>query len=631
MNLRHPLLLFLATTAIVRADDLQPLGDEFNDAASIAQWLDIQQVEGWQTDQLEQWNINTTTPGMMRVTPRTSSWYNHLRGALVFKNVSGDFVCTTRLRIRSRHNPGNADEVPNRMFTLAGIFAHVPRGANYRGAPLPYTSAEFAQQGGAPVWPYPGSGSTWQPFTENYLFLSFGAADQAGVRKYEVKATRNSNSLLYYNNIGYAGALPNTAAYTWVELQMVRVGARVVVLRRHPDGVGGWGAWIVENRYPNSYQNQFPLTGPDVQLGITTYTDWESISGSYFLGNGTQLDQLRQWRQNYTTLQTGPNAYAGQPAHAPDLITDVEYFRLERPNAAVTVAALDALPTTFVNQGSQSLQLLPANGAGAFLGDAANTPLGSVAFASVTFLTNETAGTATIAVTRTGASTDKALTLHYETLADTAGAADFTSASGTLSWAANDTASKSFIVAVANDGLAEGPETLTVRLSQLNGPATFAASAPAISTTLTILDAPLDQWRLDRFGAQANTPQGQPGGDFDRDGADNFAEFVLGGNPTQPDAESILPKATPNGGKLTLRFIPAANSASVRLIVQATDNLTGAWSPLAHREPAPSAWTLDNPAAAVVVAPETGEVTVTDAVPILGNPIRFLRLRAELP
>lgn len=630
MKLRAILLSALLAFASLRADDIQPLGDEFNNAASIAQWRDIQQVENWGSDQLEEWNINTTTAGMMRITPRTSSWFNHLRGALVFKDITGNFVCTTRLRVRSRHNPANPDEVPNRRFTLAGIFAHVPRAAGYRGAPLPYTSAEFAQQSGTPVWPYPGSGSSWQPFTENYLFLSFGAADPPSVRRYEVKATRNSNSVLYHNNIGYTGTIPNTAAYAWVELQMVRVGARVVVLRRHPDGAGGWGAWIVENRYPNSFQTQFPLTGSAVQLGITTYTDWESVQGAYFLSDGSQLAQLRQWRHNYTTLHTGPNAYSGPPAHAPDLITDVEYVRFERPNAAVTEAQLDLLPTTFVNQGNQSLQLLPATGVGAYLGDAANTPLGAVAFGAASFSVNETAGTATISVTRSGASLDRALSLQYATVVTgAAGAADFTSTSGTLAWAATDPATKNFTIPLANDGLAEGPETLTVRLSQLDGPATFAASVPQLDATLTIEDAPFDQWRFTQFGAQANSAEAQAGADFDRDTVANLVEMVLGGNGTIPDAAAIQPVSGRENGRLTLSFTPASASAGATLTVQARTALnSGTWQPLAHRAPGSSTWTLVDPAAGVAVAPGTGRVTVTDAVS--GEANRFMRLHVGL-
>ena len=46
-----------------------------------------------------------------------------LKGPLAYKEITGDFVVTTRLQITSRHNPANPDEAPNRSFSLAGIFA----------------------------------------------------------------------------------------------------------------------------------------------------------------------------------------------------------------------------------------------------------------------------------------------------------------------------------------------------------------------------------------------------------------------------------------------------------------------------------------------------------------------------
>src|SRR5206468_973468 len=156
-------------------------------------------------------------------------------------------------------------------------------------------------------------GSNWQPFTENYIFLSFGVSTPSGVRKYEVKSTRNSQSQLYYNNLG----VPSTSNNNEIELQMIRVGGTVVVLRRHPASGGGWDTWIVENRYPNP-SHQLPVWGSTLQVGITTYTDWDSVQGSYWLGTGTQTDQLRQWLHNYRQL-TGTNPYTGQPFR-PDLI-----------------------------------------------------------------------------------------------------------------------------------------------------------------------------------------------------------------------------------------------------------------------------------------------------------------------
>src|SRR5204863_4896298 len=92
-------------------DTLQPLGDEFNDAATLARWKDLDVVEGWVASTHESADINTSTPGRFRIVPIAWGWYMHVRGALFFKEVTGDFIATTRLRVFSRHNAANPMEV----------------------------------------------------------------------------------------------------------------------------------------------------------------------------------------------------------------------------------------------------------------------------------------------------------------------------------------------------------------------------------------------------------------------------------------------------------------------------------------------------------------------------------------
>jgi hypothetical protein len=193
------------------ADDLMPLGDEFEDPASISQWHRLNDVEGWNADQLEAWDVDTTAPGAMHVMPHTSSWFMDLRGVLVFKEITGDFVTTMRLNVLSRHNPGDPTEPPNRSFSLTGIFAHAPRGIS-SAAPTPYTTNS--------VWPPGDFGSDWQPDTDNYIFLSMGSAGNPGTRQCEVKTTLNGNSQLYYHSSGVSNS-------TEVTLQMVSDGGTV--------------------------------------------------------------------------------------------------------------------------------------------------------------------------------------------------------------------------------------------------------------------------------------------------------------------------------------------------------------------------------------------------------------------
>jgi len=107
-----------------------------------------------------------------------------------------------------------------------------------------------------------------------------------------------------------------------------------------------------------------------------------------------------------------------------------------------------------------------------------------LAVASVTV--NETDGTATLSVTRTGGS-DTAVGVSYATAYGTATAADFTATSGPLNWANGDSAPKTIAVPIANDTLFEANETFTVTLSGATGGATLGT---ALATVTIVSDDP---------------------------------------------------------------------------------------------------------------------------------------------
>lgn len=114
------------------------------------------------------------------------------------------------------------------------------------------------------------------------------------------------------------------------------------------------------------------------------------------------------------------------------------------------------------------------------------TPIpGTLQFSAATFSIGENGGQATITVTRAGGSSG-AVSVSYAASSGTAAAgSDFTAASGTLSWAAGETASKTFAVPITDDALAEASETVTLTLSGPTGGAILGTPATA---TLTITD-----------------------------------------------------------------------------------------------------------------------------------------------
>src|SRR3954469_15564098 len=96
-------------------------------------------------------------------------------------------------------------------------------------------------------------------------------------------------------------------------------------------------------------------------------------------------------------------------------------------------------------------------------------PPGLIDFKSLTYSVSETGLVATVTVERL-AGVGGAVAVDYATSDGTATAgSDYTATSGTLNWAAGDSADKTFMVPVTWDGAGEGPETINLTLSNANG------------------------------------------------------------------------------------------------------------------------------------------------------------------
>lgn len=324
------------TYAVPVVDDLAPLSDEFNDSATLSNWQRVSATEGWGPSKLQTWDINTSRSGHMRLMPYSSSWFQNWTGEMVFKQVTGDFVATLRMHAQRR---GGLPGRPSSIYSLGGIMVREPQ---------TFTNASPVPDPGPSVtlpWPPPASGqpnhytTPWTPGTEDYIFLSYGYADAAtwgnvpNTWYCEVKTTNDSASTLYAVQNGIPA---NTDLVT---LQMVRVGQTFLVMRRH----GEAGPWIIENRYQRA---DMPQT---LQLGVTTYTDWDTV------------DNMNIFHHNRTVVTSGN----------PDLVVDADYFRLRRPDAALTQSAVQAVPVT--GQGG-ALRYLGDTGLATTLGDNAHAP-----------------------------------------------------------------------------------------------------------------------------------------------------------------------------------------------------------------------------------------------------------------
>jgi hypothetical protein len=107
---------------------------------------------------------------------------------------------------------------------------------------------------------------------------------------------------------------------------------------------------------------------------------------------------------------------------------------------------------------------------------------GAIGFAQAVFTGGESSGTVTITVSRSGGSLG-AVSVNYATSNGTAGAGDYTSTNGTLSWADGDAANKTFTVTLTPDVLVEGDETVNLSLSLPTGGSVLGLSSAVLVIT----------------------------------------------------------------------------------------------------------------------------------------------------
>jgi hypothetical protein len=110
---------------------------------------------------------------------------------------------------------------------------------------------------------------------------------------------------------------------------------------------------------------------------------------------------------------------------------------------------------------------------------------GTLQFSSATYSVNESAGTATITVTRTGGSSGAVSALVSTSNGTATAGVDYTATSTTVNFADGDTAPKTVTIPIINDALVEGNETVLLALSSATGGATIAVPDDAV---LTIVD-----------------------------------------------------------------------------------------------------------------------------------------------
>ncbi len=289
----------LETRQLLAATPIAGLSDEFDDASTTDQWQRVNEVEGWNADQLNVYDIDATQPGRMVQEPHTTGWYQNYRGPMAFQLVTGDFSFTTQVHITDRDDIGGSDanDVPGDAdYSLAGAMIRTPR--DYTDAVTDWSPGSMADDG-------TNNG-------ENYIFLSAGyAAGNPDEFAMEVKNTRNSDSQLEVTSLGSDTGVVN--------VQLSRIGNSVIAMYQLPGQ-----EWQVHRRFSR------PDMPETMQVGLVTYSDWEKVS------------DFDPFTQNSTVLVPG---LAGDPtpgeAFNPDLTAGFEYARYALPDVPEALAGAD--------------------------------------------------------------------------------------------------------------------------------------------------------------------------------------------------------------------------------------------------------------------------------------------------
>ncbi len=206
------------------SQDLRSLSTRFDRPESLQGWQELQ-VDGW----MRKWETPTVKNGSLVLQPKSSGWFEDNQAGHLYRQVTGDFIVTTRIRVE-----GTQKSMPQRSFSLAGLLIREPR--------------TFTKE-------------SWTPNNENWLFFSIGTAFPAGSSQFEMKSTSNSLSTLKIAD----------APEGWMRLRVARSGELFTLLYQEENS----DQWQVLEQF---IRPDLPET---LNVGLTAYADWDSVAPDY--------------------------------------------------------------------------------------------------------------------------------------------------------------------------------------------------------------------------------------------------------------------------------------------------------------------------------------------------------------
>ena len=360
--------------------------------------------------------------------------------------------------------------------------------------------------------------------------------------------TNNANFLVENNSI-YLDVNSNTAANHFYAITLNSAAYSF-----------GTGALNNNNYFINAANPQLRTGGLGTGTGNTP---------------GTEFATLANWQAALTAPQDGASIQSD-----PLYLSNTSDLHLigSSPNIDVGVAVAGVANDI-------DMQARP-NGGGHDIGaDEFYATPGTLQFSSATYSVTEAAMTATITVTRAGGSSG-AISVDYMTSDGTAmggaacgGTTDYINASGTLLWANNDIASKTFTVTVCLDGITEGNQTVNLALLNPTGGATVGSPGAAV---LTILDSVLFGSSVNVGAAETYTSLTNPGGLFEAMNNGSFGPTLTVNITSDLTAETGAvslnqltgnPSVTirPSGGA---RTISGSSGTNALIDLNGADNIT---------------------------------------------------------
>ena len=94
-------------------DDLRSLSTRFDSPQALQDWQELR-VEGW----APKWEPPAVENDSLVLRPRSSGWFEDNTAGHLYRQVTGDFIVTTHIRVE-----GTQNTMPQRSFSLAVLFS----------------------------------------------------------------------------------------------------------------------------------------------------------------------------------------------------------------------------------------------------------------------------------------------------------------------------------------------------------------------------------------------------------------------------------------------------------------------------------------------------------------------------